>query len=393
MAARAAKKDLEQDAPPPVAPPPPDLSPAERPEVTVRAGELAAAVKAAAGIVLASNTIPILANVRLIARDGWLEVTTTDLDCEFRTRVGIESGALATTVNAKNLAAVLAAVAGDAQARLKLEAGRLEVSAGRSRWALPVLPVDDFPTIVLPELAHRIELAGKELAAAIARVLPFVCTELSRYYICGMWLHEEASNAALVATNGHCLLRSGLPAGWPAGAEPEIVPTRFAQALERAAAAHPGPVVLEWGAKKLRAAIGDTVLVGKAIDGIFPDYRRVIPQPGEEPVAVDPAGLAGAVRRAALLANEKTRAVKIECKADRLVVSSVSPDSGSGCEEVPASCMAGHEAGFNSVYLQQMLTALGGETVEIHHADAGAPALLHRRPSDGAVGVVMPMRI
>lgn len=361
--------------------------------ITVEAAALSAAMKHAASVVESSQTIPILANVRLVARDGALELTTSDLDCEYRQAIEAEvETAMAVTVDARRLFALAAAAEKKAQLRVEIDGSRVLIKSGRSRWDLPALPATDFPSIPAEGMDAEIELAGPALAAALVRVQWSISTEITRYYLCGALLHAEGGKAALASTNGNTLMRVVLEADAPEDAPDCILGSKFTRLLA-ALCGDAGKVTLRWSRTKVRATVGAVELTAKAIDGTFPDYRRVIPPLDAEPVALDPASLRGALRRVQLVATEKTRAIKLEREADKIVLGVTSPDGGTAREELPASGPEGHTTGFNAMFLDRMVEAIGGDTIAMHQADAGAPARFERVVPDGALCVVMPMRV
>jgi DNA polymerase-3 subunit beta len=119
----------------------------------------------------------------------------------------------------------------------------------------------------------------------------------------------------------------------------------------------------------------------------------VIPPVQDAPARFDPALARAALRRVLLVTTEKTRAVKMTFGEGKIVLSVTSPEGGSAEEEVAAECSTSHVAGFNGAYLETMLEQIGGDTIELHHADAGSPAMFRRVVDDGARGVIMPMRV
>lgn len=360
--------------------------------VTLEASALAAAMRQAAAVVEARNTIPILANVRIEVVGDALELVTTDLDIECRRMVPLAApgGALACTVDARRLAMLAQAVPAGAQLGMAIdETGRLLVTSGRSRWVLPVLPVTDFPTLPFEADGTALEVPGKVLAEAIARTAPSVSTEQIRYYLCGTLLDTEDGKLRFVSTDGAraFVAQTGVPLADP----PEmIVPAKFMAALKGMAEA--GPVGLELHRTRLRARQGDTVLTGKAIDGTFPQYRRIVPPEGT-PLRVDPVLLRAALKRVGLVASKQTEVVKLALEPDRLTVSVTDPAGGTASEEVACECGDTFEVGFCARYLDQMLEVVGGDSVEIHIASPGSPALFRRVVSDAAFGVLMDYRI
>lgn len=365
--------------------------------ITIEAALLSRAMTAAAKVVEARNTIPILSNVRLVADPviGKLEVLTTDLDVEYRQRISMMEGSdqLRTTVNAGKLRDLVNAVPKGAQMRLTQEGHRLTVQAGRGRWVIPTLPVDDFPSIEFSP-QHRLSI---EPASRLARMLDRVMwareMDKVRYYLNGPLWHAENGKLRLVTTNGHAMPVVTSDIAWPEGAPELILAPKFCQTLKDMIADGAGAATIGWDAAKMRVDFGEVVLTGKVIEGSFPDYRRVISPPVTQPVIIDPASLAEAVRRVKLLGSEKTRSVKVEIGDGKLTLSHTSVEHGTATEDVPADCTKGHETGFNASYLTDMLEAIGGDSVEIHQHDPGAPTLFRRVVDDGALGIVMPMRV
>lgn len=361
--------------------------------IAINADVLAKAMKAAGEIVASSSVIPILANVRLMADGDELEIVTSDLDIEYRQRLPLAAGgALSTTVAARRLSALASAAEGGAQIRMELADGRLTVKSGRSRWTLPALPSGDFPVMPEDTLCAPVALPAKAFGEALQRVLWSACTEPAKPYINSVLIHGQDGRWKLAATNGHTLMTTPVEAVWPADAEGMNVPTKLARTL-RQLAGDAGTIDLSWDQRKLRAVKGDVTLTGKLIDQQFPDYTRVIP-PDSHMSVVDPATLRAAIRRVALIAPEKTRSIRLDRSVHKFTIACVSPDHGSASEELPADYTGPDEAtGFNAQYLAEMIDAIGGDSIAIHQQDGRAPARFTRVVSDGAVGVVMPMRI
>jgi DNA polymerase-3 subunit beta len=351
-------------------------------------------MKSASAVVASRNTIPILANVLLRTTPGSdLELVTTDLDCEYRQRIacGVD-GDLATTVDARRLTALLGTVEKGARISLSPDGHRLIARAGRARWTLPALPVDDFPVIAgeMPQAA--ISLPGKDLARHLRRVAWAVADDVTRYYLCGVLFNPEAGKLALAAANGHCCIQDVTSFDWPEGAPDALVPTKAVQQLIALGEAA-DRVTIAWDNRHMRATAGEVTFTSKLIDGAFPEYRRIIPAEVDQPASFDPAAIIRAARATTIVASGKTRSVKLSRQTDLIRVEVVDNEGGTACEEVPASTPERPETGVNAQYLIQALDALGGETVELHHAHPGAPMLFRRAPADGARVVVMPMRV
>jgi len=404
----------------------------------VRASTLRGALRDVGGIVEARNTIPILSNVLLQVRNQRITVTATDLDhwavrtCATDDRDGPASKEWLDSIRpftvclpAKPLEAVLGKVDGDAMVTIEAPceigaawSGPIAVSAGRARWKLPALPAKEFPDIAGFEVASEFEMACGQLADVLAGVDHAISTEETRYYLNGVYLHPVDLNLLFAATDGHRLARWSMDGPVGSTSFPPAIVSRktvavlgkLLMAAVKADKANDGAaaaVQIEANAdgSRLRLVMptegdGEVEVLAKAIDGTFPDYVRVIPSAPEYRLIVERAALAAAVERVAVLAETKSRAVKLSLEADLVTISTRSPELGEASEEL-ACTFSGppFEIGFDSKFLREGLGAVASDTValQLAAADGAAPARISGWEDGGEVGpllqVLMPVRV
>lgn len=343
------------------------------------------------------NTIPILSNVLIEAReDGSLRLMATDLDLQVDESVPASvSQPGATTVSAHTLFDIVRKLPEGGQVELTAAEGKMQVVAGRSRFRLPTLPRDDFPVIAEGELPTKFELPAATLRQIIEKTRFAISSEETRYYLMGIFFHVVDDQLRAAATDGHRLARVTVPR--PDGAEgmPDvIVPRKAVAELYRLLEELEGTVEISLSPTKIRFGLGSAILTSKLIDGTFPDYSRVIPTGNEKLLKLDPKSFSAGVDRVSTIASEKTRAVKISLERDKVTLSVTSPENGVATEELPADYAAdGLEIGFNARYLLDILGEIDGDTVEVHLADGQAPTLLRENDKSNALYVLMPMRV
>src|SRR6266700_1344247 len=151
------------------------------------------------------NTIPILSNVLIEAReDGSIRLMATDLDLQVDETVPaniIQPGA--TTVSAHTLFDIVRKLPEGSQVELTAAEGKMQIVAGRSRFNLSTLPRDDFPVIAEGELPTRFELPAATLRQIIEKTRFAISTEETRYYLMGIFLHVVDDQMRAAATDGH----------------------------------------------------------------------------------------------------------------------------------------------------------------------------------------------
>jgi DNA polymerase-3 subunit beta len=355
-----------------------------------------------ASVVERRTTIPILSNVMLRAADQALELKATDLEREVIERAPSDvqqTGAL--TVPAHLLHDIIRKLPDGAQIALQRDGSRerLNLVSGHARFALQMLPAEDFPDLAAGDMSHQFELEAADLKRLIDKTRFAVSTEETRYYLNGIFLHVATRGAEptlrAVATDGHRLAQVDLPR--PAGAEGMpgiIIPRKTVHELHRLLEDIETPVAVDLSASKVRFVIGTVVLTSKLIDGTFPDYQRVIPQSNDKELRVSNALFTGAVDRVSTIASERGRAVKLNIGADTLVLSVNNPEGGSATEELPVSYQgAPLEIGFNARYLLDIAAQLDSDTAVFRLADPGAPTMVRDDEDAGALYVLMPMRV
>lgn len=241
------------------------------------------------------NTIPILSNVRLEAKDGQLHLAATDMDLEVVEAVSADlQVAGSTTAPAHVLYDICRKLPEGSEVALDAtgDAGRLSIACGRIHFRLPCLPPEDFPVMSGGDFSHKFALPASELRRMIDKTRFAISTEETRYYLNGIYLHgadaESGPMLRAVATDGHRLARidSEQPDG-AAGMPGIIVPRKAVGELRKLVDEIDGAVEIELSDTKIRFAFDTVVLTSKLIDGTFPDYERVIPSNNDKTLEAD----------------------------------------------------------------------------------------------------------
>mgnify|MGYP006266103779 CR=1 FL=1 len=346
------------------------------------------------------NTIPILSNVLLKAEADRLTLTATDMDMEIVEHVPATIATPGgTTVPAHMLYDIVRKLPEGSQIEFDGDGSTLFVSAGRSRFKLSCLPVEDFPEMVGGDLPTHFALGASDLRSMIDRTRFAVSQEETRYYLNGIFLHGALSGDVgvlrAVATDGHRLARVEMPLPEGAADMPNVIIPRKAVLEVRKLIDDTGDNVdISLSDTKVRFSFNDSVLVSKLIDGTFPDYERVIPKANDKVLEVDPKIFAGAVDRVATVSAEKSRAVKLDIKPGGLTVSAQSAEAGSATEEIEVRYDQDPlEIGFNSKYLLDIAAQIDGEGCRLTMADSASPTIISDAADASAVYVLMPMRV
>jgi DNA polymerase-3 subunit beta len=371
-------------------------------KLVIERGELLRALGHVTSVVERRTTIPILSNVLLKASAQGLSFKATDLEREVIEQAPADvSQPGATTVPAHILHDIVRKLPDGAEVEIKREAEkeRLVLSSGHSRFALQTLTPEDFPDLAPGELNHKFQIGAQDLKRLIDKTRFAISTEETRYYLNGIYLHAAARGKRqmlrAVATDGHRLAQAEVPLPKGAEAMPGIIlPRKTVHELHRLIEGSDGTVDVGVSTAKARFEIGTITLTSKLIDGTFPDYARVIPKANDKDLKVSNAEFINAVDRVSTIASERGRAVKLNLSGDKLVLSVNNPDGGSATEEISVDYGASPlEIGFNARYLLDIAGQLESETAHFQLADPGSPTMVKDEGDEGALYVLMPMRV
>jgi DNA polymerase-3 subunit beta len=376
-------------------------------QFTIERGALLKALGHVQNVVERRNTIPILSNVLLSAdrsaSGGQVSFSATDLDMEIvDTAEAIVQVPGQITAPAHTLYEIVRKLPDGADVELKFAAGddpRLSVSAGRSRFALPVLPAGDFPIMSSDHEGVTYQILRDDLKRLIDKTRFAVSTEETRYYLNGLFLHclaEDGSNyLRAVATDGHRLALAEMPAPDGAmGGAGVIIPRKTIDQARRLLDDGTGYVELTVSPAKIRFQFGNASLTSKIIDGSFPDYGRVIPKGNDKVMSVSAGILSKAVDRVSTISAEKSRSVKMTIETGRLTLSVRNIEAGQAVEEAEIDYdNETLDIGFNARYIMDVMGQIGGDTVELRFSDASSPTLVLDPVDNGVQYVLMPLRV
>ncbi|HEV7136026.1 MAG TPA: DNA polymerase III subunit beta [Steroidobacteraceae bacterium] len=363
-------------------------------KLTATREDLLAPLQSVIGVVERRQTMPVLANVLLSARDGRLAITGTDLEVELvaATKAGLEQPG-DVTVPGRKLHDILRALPDGVSVTLSTEGERVSVRAGRSRFTLSTLPATEFPVIEEINAAQTLTLAQGEFRRLIDKTHFSMAQQDVRYYLNGLLLETQERALRAVATDGHRLALCEMTLSSPAKSGQVILPRKGVLELQRILGTE-GNVELAIGTNHVRAKVGDIRFTSKLIDGRFPEYGRVIPSSPSKLVQADRELLRQALQRTAILSNEKYRGIRLGVKTDLLTLQAHNPEQEEAEDQVEV-VYAGDEVeiGFNVNYLLDALGAIEGDKVEIGLTDSNSSCLIHAPGLTQTRYVVMPMRL
>ena len=352
-------------------------------------------LQAVIGVVERRQTMPILANVLLVAKDGQVAVTGTDLEVELVATVDVEvEGAGEITVPGRKLLDICRALPESAEVSIRVSGEKLNVKSGRSRFSLMTLPAAEFPRVGDINAGQRLSVSQGTLAKLLDKTHFSMAQQDVRYYLNGLLLETGQKWLRAVATDGHRLALCEVEVDEQELPEQQvIVPRKGVLELQRLIGGE-GELQIELGSNHIRIQLEHIRYTSKLIDGRFPEYERVIPQDTDNQLTADREAFRGALQRTAILSNEKYRGIRLIIKKGGLLLQAHNPEQEEAEEEVEISYAGDDiEIGFNVNYLLDAFGVIESEEIVLAVVDGNSSCLLRDPGNDECKYVVMPMRL
>ena len=344
-------------------------------------------------VVSTRTTLPILSNVLLVAKNGRLTFTTTDLDVGITGSVEakIEKEG-ATTLPAKRLVNIVRELPAS-EVEISVDSKNVaSIQSGPSFFKIIGLGQDDFPPLPDFEGAKEFRMPQPLLRDGLKKTSYAISTDETRYVLNGIYTSFREGKLTLVATDGRRLAMVENDLDFPASHETDvIVPTKAVQELQRLLG-DTGEVLIRLSDSQISFSIGDHLLISKLIEDNYPNYRQVIPGDSTERVELPRESVFDTVRRVSLLSSDKSNSVKLVFGSNTVEVTANSPDVGEARETMEVQYSGKPmQIAFNPEFLMAELRNLEREMVYLDLIDEMSPGVI--RIDGSFLYVIMPMRV
>lgn len=327
-------------------------------------------LSALSGVLNTSNTLPILDDFLFELREDSLLITASDLETTMTVEIPLDKaenpGAI--TIPAKILIDTLKTFADiPVQFTINMDTLGVEISAGEGKYKLSGHKSDEFP--VAPELeeAVAVKMDSELLVNAINKTLFAAGNDELRPVMSGVFFELTPDDITCVATDAHKLVRYKRTDFSSVETTSFIMPKKPLNQLKNILSSIEGDVNIDYNQTNAVFSFGNVKMTCRLIDGKYPNYEAVIPTDNPNKLTVDRLSLLNSIRRVAIFANQSTHQVRFKISGKELLLAAEDIDFSNEAKERLTCSYEGEdmEIGFNSRFLQEMLTNIDCEEIVI----------------------------
>jgi len=337
--------------------------------------------------------LPILSHVLINAAESRLVLTATDL--EVGLKINCESTVLEPgmfAVPSKKTYEIVRELESGQITVQSTENQRIQIESGKSVFQLAGMDASDYPAWTSSGEVETAQVQASRLLYMIEKTMFASSNDDSRFNLNGILFEQDGDNTKLVATDGHRLALINGELGIRLESN-LIVPRKGLVELKRLLEGLKEEISVGFEEKNLLVSTDRVMMTVRLIDGDFPDYRKVIPEPGDTVVQVPHSQLMHTLRRVAILTSDRNKGVNLKMSPGKMELTATHPDLGTARDVIDVE-YTGDEfiVIVNAAYLIEAIGAIDTETVGIEFHEEGAPVILRPIPSKDYFNLVMPMR-
>ena len=359
--------------------------------------EVVKSINLTLGVVEKRQTLPILSNVLFEVDESSLKLTATDLESEISTTSTIsnfKSGGK-TTAPARKLSELCRLMPDLAEIHFFLDGDNLKIETESGKYNLSTLPSEDFPVFETEDTQSQINISSQNLKNLITKTSFAMGNQDWRHYLNGLYMMIDDKVITTVATDAHRLAMATSSLNEASSESTSgIVPRKSINEIGKLVGDESENVVIQLGQTSIAANVSGTTFVSKLIEGKFPDYEQVIPSGESSLLVVDRKNFSESLSRVSVLSSEKYKGVRIITKKDSLNISANNPEKEQGEENLSCEYQGEEiDIAFNVNYLQEILSTIDSEKIEINFFGSEKSCLITDPNSENLKYVVMPLLI
>ncbi len=321
------------------------------------------------GVLNSSNSLPILDNFLFEIRPQELVVSASDLETAITVRLeNIDTkGEGVLCVPAKLLMDILKSIPEHPLTfTIDSKTYGIEIASEFGKYKLTGVNGDDFPKAPAMDSDKSFKIPGDVMSRAINKTLFAAGNDDMRPVMSGVYFEINESETRFVATDAHKLVRYTRT---EAGGDPAtfIVPRKPLNLMKGILGSVKSDVAVAYSDNNAQFTFDNVSLMCRLIEGKYPNYEAVIPKENPFKLTIDRADFLQSIRRVSIFANKTTHQVRLKMGGSELHISAEDLDYSNEANEKLSCSYVGDdmEIGFNSRFLQEMLSNLDCDNVTI----------------------------
>lgn len=337
-------------------------------------------------------TLPVLNSILIIASNKSLKFRSTNLSLgvEIEIPAKIEKeGILA--ISGTVLNAVFSNVSKNENVLLEKQGENLLIKTKKSQIKLKTQPHEDFPTIPAV-VGATFEIESKKLIDGVKAVYYSSSVSDIKPEISSVFIYTEEDGIIFVSTDSFRLAEKKIKAKGPEEILGILIPFKNIIEILKIFGEVQGSIRVCFNKNQISFSSDNIYLTSRVIDGIFPDYRQIIPKKSSTEIVVFKQDLLNALKLSNIFSDKFNQiTLKVLPKEKVLELSSANNDVGENKTYLDAVINGENtELSFNYKYFLDCFQSIVTDSVSIKLSGNSSPIVVSPVSDTSFTYLIMP---
>ena len=338
-------------------------------------------------------TLPVLSSILFIAEGKSLKLRATNLSLgvEIEIPAKIEKEGIV-AVSGATLAGIFSNVFQNENIYLESEDGNLLIKTKKNRIKLKGQAHDDFPTIPLVD-GKSFEVEAKKLVDGIKSVYYSSTPSDIKPEISSVYMYSNQDDLIFVSTDSFRLAEKKIKIKVSEEIPGILIPFKNVSEILRIFGEVQDVVKVCFNKNQISFSSDNIYLTSRVIDGVFPDYRQIIPKEFKVEAVVLKQDLLNALKLSNIFSDKFNQInLRISPKEKVFELSSANNDVGENKTYLDAA-IKGEDIllGFNYKYFLDCFQSINVDSISIRLNQASKPMLISGSSDKSFTYLIMPM--
>ncbi len=356
--------------------------------------KLAYAIAKAERITGKNITLPVLSCVLLDAHDSNLTIKATNLDLGIEITIPVKvtkPGRIAVSGNV--LYNFISNITNDKNITLEEIEGNLKVSTNHNNSIIKAFPVEDFPNIPKVSNENTFTFNVPSMIKGFKSVMYSSSVSTIRPVLSSVFLCSEEDSVVFVATDSFRLSEKRIGVKKHKEFNQILIPFKNVGEIIRTMEDIKDDVVVSLNENQISFSYGDLYLTSRVIDGVFPDYKQIIPKETKTEVVVLKQDLLSGLRISNIFSDKFSQVTfYINQKNKKFEITTKNMEVGENVNNIDA-VVKGEDLSisFNHKYIVDCFQAIDTDSISLSFSDTNKPMVVRGVGDPSFLYLVMPM--
>lgn len=356
--------------------------------------KLTTAISNAQRITGKNLTLPVLSCILLEAKDSTLKVKATNLDLGIEISIPVkieEEGTVA--VPGSIISSFISNLQDEKNIKLEIQDQNLLVSTQHNSTLIKSLPVDDFPTIPLVPEEKTFIVNIKEFIRGLKSVWYSSATSSMKPELSSVYIYSDEEGMVFVATDSFRLAEKRVKMKKVVDIGQILIPFKNVPEIVKVFEGIDGDITINLSKNQISFSYNGIYLVSRVIDGVFPDYKQIIPKEAKTEVVVLKQDLINSLKLSNIF-GDKFNQLNMKALPGTKVfeLKTKNNDVGENVNRLPASLTGEEiEINFNYKYIIDCFQSVDVDSVSLNFNGLNRPMIIRGVGDRSFMYLVMPM--